>query len=283
MVYRYPPEVHEFVKTNATKMRDSMLAEECNKALGTNFTASTMKAFRGNHGYRNGKKQWTKEEYWKYQRRYPEGMYEFIRDNSWGVSSREMAAMVNEKFGTDFSQTMMKQFRQRHGIKSGVTGWYRKGNPPANKGKKLEEYIKDPERVKEIKKKLKATQFRKGDRPANEMPVGAIVVNSYGYKLRKKQMQGTQWERWEFLHRAVWEEQFGPVPDGMVVTFKDGNRLNCEISNLMLATKGEMAVMTKKGYKFEDPDLTETALHMVRLQICANKKRSHGRETENHK
>ena len=130
MVYRYPPEVHEFVKTNATKMRDSMLAEECNKTLGTNFTASTMKAFRGNHGYRNGKKQWTKEEYWKYQRRYPEGMYEFIRDNSWGVSSREMAEMVNEKFGTDFSQTMMKQFRQRHGIKSGVTGWYRKGNPP---------------------------------------------------------------------------------------------------------------------------------------------------------
>ena len=129
------------------------------------------------------------------------------------------------------------------------------------------------ERQKEIKKKLKATQFRKGDRPANEMPVGAIVVNSYGYKLRKKQMQGTQWERWEFLHRAVWEEQFGPVPDGMVVTFKDGNRLNCEISNLMLATKGEMAVMAKKGYKFEDPDLTETALNMVRLQISANKKR----------
>ena len=273
VIYRYPPEVHEFVKANAPKMRDSMLAEECNKALGTHFTASSMKTFRGNHGYRNGMKQWTKEEYWKYQTRYPQGMYEYVRDNSWGVSSKEMAEMVNKKFGTNFSQTMMKQFRQRHGIKSGLTGWYQKGHPPGNKGKKLEEYVTDPDRLEEIRKRMAPTQFKKGERPVNEMPVGTIVVNSDGYKLRKKQMTGGLWDRWEQLHRAVWEEHNGPIPEGMIVTFKDGDKLNCSIDNLMLITRGESAVMAKKGYRFKDPELTEAALNMVRLQIRANQKR----------
>ena len=65
-VYRYPPEVHEFVKEWAPKLRDRELAEACNEKLGTSFTASSMKAFRGNHGYKNGmKRYYTKEEYEK--------------------------------------------------------------------------------------------------------------------------------------------------------------------------------------------------------------------------
>lgn len=270
---KYPPEVHEWVKAHAPKMRDRMLAEECNKALGTHFTEKTIKAFRGNYGYRNGKKQWTSEEYWKYQTYYPKGMIEFIRENSWGTPSKEMAEMVNAKFGTSYSPTAIKQLRQRMGVKSGVTGWYRKGRSPENKGKTLEEYIKDPERVKDIKRRISATQFKKGQRPFNELKVGAIVVNTDGYKLRKKQMTGTLWERWEFLHRAVWEEHNGPIPKGMVVTFKDSDRLNCDISNLMLITKGVNASLTRKDYRFCDPDLTETAANMLTLQQAAAKRR----------
>lgn len=269
-IYRYPQEVHDFVKKWCPKLRDDDLAEACNKELGTQFTPKSIKAFRANHGYRNGKKQWTKEEYWKYQKRYPKGMYEFVRDNSWGVSSSEMADMVNEKFGTSFTRTMMKQFRQRHGIKSGVTGWYQKGRPPGTKGKTIEEICKgDPEKLARVR----ATQFKKGDRPVNELPVGAIVVNSDGYKLRKKQMEGTLWERWEFLHRAVWEEHNGPIPEGMMVSFKDNNKLNCDIDNLMLLTRGENSALTHYGYRFEDPDLTEAGLALVKLKQAAAKKK----------
>lgn len=265
-VYKHPPEVHEFVKEWAPKLRDRDLAEACNEKLGTNFTASSMKAFRGNHGYRNGKKQYTKEEYWKYQTRYPQGMYEFIRDNSWGVSSAEMAKMVEEKFGAHFTPTGMKQFRQRHGIKSGLTGWFRKGNPPGNKGKKLEEYVKDPDRLEDIRRRVAQTQFKKGHRPANELPVGTIVVNADGYKLIKLQMEGTLWERWEPLHRHVWKEHHGPIPEGGVVTFKDTNKLNCDISNLMLVTQGENAQLTGLNLRFSDPDATMAGLNIIRLK-----------------
>lgn len=269
-VYRYPPEVHEFVKEWAPKLRDQDLAELCNRELGTSFTTTGMKSFRGNHGYRNGQKQWTSEEYWKYQTYWPAGMYEFIRDNSWGVSSREMAEIVNEKFGTQFTPNRMKSFRAKYKIRSGVTGWYQRGHSPGTKGKTIEEICgHDPEKLAWVR----STQFKKGHRPANEMDVGTVMVNSNGYKIRKVSMTGTQYERWEFLHRAVWEEHNGPIPDGMVVIFKDGDKSNCDISNLMLATRGEMAVITKKDLRSHDPDLTETAVYMARLQMAASKKK----------
>ena len=58
-VYRYPQEVHDLVKEWAPKLRDRELAALVNDKCGTNFTDQSMKAFRGNHGYRNGMKQWT--------------------------------------------------------------------------------------------------------------------------------------------------------------------------------------------------------------------------------
>lgn len=270
-VYRYPPEVHEFVKKWAPKLRDEDLAEACNRELGTHFTAAKMKSFRANHGYRNYKKQWTSEEYWKYQKRYPQGMYEFIRDNSWNVSSKDMAKMVKERFGVDFTQSGMKQFRQRHGIKSGVTGWFQKGNPPGTKGKTLEEICGyNPEKIARVK----ATWFKKTHSPSNLLPVGSVTVNKDGYLIRKKAMEGVQWERWEFLHRAVWEEHNGPIPDGMAIIFKDGDRQNCDISNLMMVTKRENAALNK--YRSEHPEITEMAAALVKLKLAAADKRKQG-------
>lgn len=278
-IYKYPPEVHEFVKQWCPKLRDKELAAACNKELGTAFTASTMRSFRGNHGYRKGRKTCTDNEaYWKYQTRYPQGMYEFIRDNSWGKSSQEMADMVNDRFGTKWTMTGMKQFRKRYGISSGLTGRFRKGQASANKGKKLDDIIKDPDRAADVRQRMAATQFKKGERPANERPVGSIVVSSEGYCLRKKQMEGSLWERWEFLHRAVWEEHYGPIPEGMVVSFRDSNRLNCDISNLMLITKGENASLTRCGYRFEDPDLTDAGLSLIRLKNTAKEAKKHKRK-----
>ena len=266
----YPPEIEDYVRQMSPLLRDQELAVAVNEKFGTAFTASKMKSYRGNHGILNYQKQLSHEEYWKYQTKWPKGMFEFIRDNSWGVSSEEMANLVNEKFGTDFNKHRMKVFRAKYGIRSGVTGWFQKGRAPATKGKTLEEICNnDPEKLA----KVRETWFGKGHRPANEMPIGTIVVTSDGYKIRKKQMSGTQWERWELLHRAVWEEHNGPVPEGMVVVFRNGDRQNCDISNLMLAAKSEVPVMTRKGYWSEDPDLTETALNLVRLQQTAMKKR----------
>jgi hypothetical protein len=275
-VYSYPPEVHKFIKENAPKMRDEELAKVCNEKFGTEFTVSKLKSFRGTHKYPNGLGRWSREEFWKYQTRYPKGMYEFIRDNSWHVSSAEMAEMVNEKFGLHFSPSSMKQFRTRYGIKSGCTGWFQKGHPPANKGKTIEEICQyDPEKIA----RSKQTRFKKGHRPVNELPIGTVVVNAEGYLLRKKQMEGGQWDRWEHLHRAVWEEHNGPIPEGMMVTFKDNDKSNCSIDNLMLITKGENSALTRLGYRTEDPELTEAGLNVIRLKHKAKELKKSSKRT----
>lgn len=274
-VFRYPPEIEDFVREWSPKMRDQELALKVNEKFGTSFTAKSIKAYRGNHKIRNFKKQLSHEEYWKYQTKYPKGMYEFIRDNSWNVGSKKMAEMVEEKFGYHFSPVGMKQFRQRHGIKSGCKGWYQKGHPPGTKGKTIEEICKfDEEKLERVK----STQFKTGNRPSNELPVGALSINKDGYVLRKKQMEGGTWDRWEFLHRAVWVEHNGPVPEGMNVTFKDGNKLNCDINNLILMTRGELANMNKKGYFSEDPERTVAALNLVRLKKAAASKQKERRK-----
>ena len=266
MIWKYPEEVHEFVKEWCKHLRDADLARECNERFGTAFTASGMKSFRGNHGYRSGMGNGlTSEEY--EARHYPPGMLAYIREHSWGVSSKEMAERVNERFGTHFTATAMKQFRQRHGIKSGLTGWFRKGRAPGNKGKRMEEFT-SPEAIARSAK----TRFKPGNHPKNELPVGTIVKNTDGYLLRKKSMQGTQWERWEMLHRAIWEEKNGPVPKGMMLTFLDGDRENCSIDNLELITQRENSLLLRRGYRSGDAKLTKAGILAVRLEIAAKER-----------
>lgn len=264
MIYRYPQEVHDFVKAHCKDLYDDELAEACNKALGTSFTASKMKAFRANHGYKTDRCTNSTETYWRRQKKWPKGFLEYVKENSWGVSSKDLAERVNEKYGLSVTPAMMKGFRQRHGIKSGVTGWFQRGHPPANKGKTIDEYM-SPETAAKVRK----TAFKKGNRPVNELPLGAETVSSFtnGYRMRKKQMDGKEYDRFEYVHRAVWEEHNGPIPEGMCVIFKDRNKMNCDIDNLMLVSKREALRMGRKGYFSECPEATEAGLNLVRIGL----------------
>ena len=87
-----------------------------------------------------------------------------------------------------------------------------------------------------------------------------------GYLARKRQMTGSMWERWELLHRAVWEEHNGPIPDGYCVVFRDGNKQNCNIENLTLMKRDELATMNKRKMFSECPEVTDARLALVRIE-----------------
>lgn len=264
---KYPPEVHDFVRENCTKHRDAELAEMCNEQFGTAFTKSKMKAFRGNYSYKNGLRNLSKEEYRKVQTKFPQGMYEFVRDNSYGIPSAELAEIVKEKFGIDISPANMNAYCQRNGINRGIPGWFQKRHEPANKGKKASEYT-----TPEALERSRRTQFKKGNIPKNYVPVGTITIAS-GNKLIKISDTGEQWDRWKYLSRYIWEQHNGPIPEGMCVAFKDGDSLNCDISNLILMTRGEIATMNKKGFRADIPEVTEAGLNVVRLIKTAKERR----------
>ena len=65
----------------------------------------------------------------------------------------------------------------------------------------------------------------------------------------------------------VYEQGHGPVPKGMVVSFKDGDKTNCEPDNLMLISKAELLNLNQKGYKDLPADLKPSVLALAKLQV----------------
>lgn len=64
------------------------------------------------------------------------------------------------------------------------------------------------------------------------------ITNSGYYKVGGK-----------LLHRILWEENIGKIPDGMEVNHKDGNKLNNDLNNLELVTHKENSIHAHKILK----------------------------------
>lgn len=114
---------------------------------------------------------------------------------------------------------------------------FKKGHQPATKGKQMHTLIKKKESIKA----WKSSMFKSGHKPYNTGKNGEIRWrNVPGYFfIRIEQNQ------WEFLHRHIWEEENGPVPEGCNIIFIDGNRHNCQLENLKCITNAELAEMNR--------------------------------------
>ncbi len=89
----------------------------------------------------------------------------------------------------------------------------------------------------EIRGGATKTTFKKGNRPANSVPVGTIRKNTDGY-MRKKIAEPN---KWIFVSHLVWEEHNGPIPKGYAVFHVNGVFSDDRIENLMLMTKSEVS------------------------------------------
>lgn len=95
---------------------------------------------------------------------------------------------------------------------------FKKGNKPANAGVK----------GWDSGGRSHETRFVKGQRSSNWMPIGSTRVNADGYLDRKVADTGYMPDDWKAVHRLVWIEARGPVPDGHVVRFKPGRKTTDE-------------------------------------------------------
>lgn len=270
MSRRYPPEVHEFIQEHVKGVTCAELARMTNEACGTDFDEVRMHAYKHNHHLKSGTKT-GKPKGWSPV--YPEDMADYMRSIAKGRNCHEIAKLINEHYGKQIiDASRVRAFKKNHGITSDIDTRFKKGQESPTKGKKQTDFM-SPEAIE----RSKATRFKKGNTPPNLLQVGSIVKSTDGYLLRKKQMEGAQWERWEFLHRAVWEENNGPIPEGMMVSFKDKNKENCSIDNLMLISNAENLELHRMGLRFEDPDLTEAGLNVVKLRIKTRERRNEQR------
>ena len=215
----WPEEVIAWLRENVPGRTTKQVTELINqqgfdKKYGMVFSDAVIKNAKNRYGIKSG----TNGGFPKgYSPKYPEGMESYIRSIATGRKTKEIAELVSAHFGIEFSEKQCKAYKKNHDIISGVDCRFEKGHVPANKGKPMSQ---------EQYEKCRATMFKKGDVPANHMEVGEYTHTTDGYLIRKVKETGPQWERFEFVHRAVWEEHNGPVPEGKMVSFLDGNKDN---------------------------------------------------------
>lgn len=257
MIWKYPDEVGDYIAAHVsgTTTRDltAQLNEKYSEKYGIVFTESRIKSYKKNHNLKSGTRCGKAAGF---SSKYGPEVMQFIQDNAAGRSNEELAEMVKAKFNISFTAENARAFKARHKIRSGIDCRFQTGRIPGNKGKKG---TCSPGSEK--------GWFQKGNKPVNTKKVGTYSHTTDGYLIRKVKESGNQWEKWEFVHIAVWEEHNGPVPDGMMITFLDGNKDNCSIENLAAVTNNVNLELNRRKLRFENPDLTSAGINLAKLNV----------------
>lgn len=260
MSRRYPPEVHAFIRENVAGRTTEELAAITNAAFGTTFTKHSMKSYKANHKLKSGTPLGNPKGH--ITKKFPQPIVDYIYAHCRGVGPTEMAKQLNSQFGTEYTKVQIKAFYGNHGLSSGLTGRFEKGNVPPNKGK-TGYYAPGCEK----------TWFKKGHQPWDTVPVGTVIAKSDGYLWKKIDDKPGVWtQNWRQLHLLVWEEVNGAVPEGYRVIFKDGNKANCSIENLALVSLAENLVLNRYGLRTVHAAHTETGILIAKVKIAAEKR-----------
>lgn len=180
--------------------------------------------------------------------KYTPEQIDFIRENITKMTWKDLAKLFNKTFGTNLSNKALSATGKRYCIKSGRTGQFEKGKVPWNKG------------VKGLNLGNKATQFKKGHRPYNWVPIGTERISKDGY-VEVKIQEGKFQKNWKGKHILIWEQYHGrPVPPGYVVIFGDGNNRNFDPENLLLVSRAQLIRMNQHGLIKNDTELTKTGI-----------------------
>lgn len=172
----------------------------------------------------------------------------YLKEITQGRYHKEITELMNKKFEYKFNVMQIKGAIRRYKLNTGLTGQFKVGNIPYNKG------------VKGLKGANK-TSFKKGQIPVNYRPVGSERVNIYGYTEIKVEDPN----KWRLKHVVIWEKHNGPVQKGYNIIFGDGNKQNLDIDNLILVSKRQLLILNRKKLIFNDSNLTRVGLNVAKV------------------
>ena len=184
---------------------------------------------------------------------------EHMREIIPGRSSKEIAQMMNERYSLQMTAEQVRAWKKNHKVSSGYDTRYRPGRSSWNSGRKF------PGRTN-------SGCFTDGHEAENSLPIGSIRKHG-GYWV-KKTTNFAKNDNWEYLHRLIWEEANGPVPDDCIVIFLDGNKDNLDLENLMCVTRAAACIANNKyGTVKGEPELNRAILQVSQLRRTINEKK----------
>ena len=247
---KYSQEVVDFVRENAKGKRLNEIVEITNKYMGTDFNESKMKAFLSKKGIKTGTKRGIPAG--QPTDLFPQEIMDYIKENHKGIGPSEMAGILNDKFNKNYKKDQIKRYYGSKKLNSGVSGRFEKGIQPWNKGRKG------------VTTGGKDTQFKKGHRPSNWVPIGSERFTADGYWEVKVQ-DGKKQHNWRRKNMVIYEKHHGKIPPGHVVLFGDGDVTNFDIDNLILVSRRQLSTLNKMGLIKSDADLTRAGINIAKL------------------
>lgn len=189
----------------------------------------------------------------------------------------DYARQFNERFGREVDAKNLHALRKRKGWKTGRTGCFKKGQEPANKGKKCE-----PGKGGNHPN-ARRTQFSKGERRGVAVklykPVGTERLSRDGYLERKINDGMPLQSRWRAVHLIEWEAVNGPIPAGHCLKCLDGNKTNTAPDNWEAIPRSLLPRLAggnryKRVLAYDDaaPEVRPALLTVAKLAHAARKK-----------
>lgn len=191
-----------------------------------------------------------------YGHQYTTEEQQFMTEYVPGHSYREIQKAFIEKFGWEISLSQVNSYIGNHHLSTERTGRFQKGQEPPNKGKKGI-----------CAAGCEKSWFKKGHIPANYRSVGSERVNVDGYI----EVKVADPNKWKLKHRVVWESVNGKIPKGYIIIFRDNDKTNTDIDNLLLIKRGTHAVLNHTGLCEYSGEFKETAICIAELKAATSK------------
>ena len=157
---------------------------------------------------------------------------QFLKDNYLVMTFNDIAKIIGrskygvrnriKKLGLVIPVEVLKQ--------RSIDSHIKKGSVPPNKGKQMPAELRD---------KISHTWFKGGSLPHNTKHDNDISVRMHKRCGKHYKYIRISQAVWVPYHRYTWEQVYGAVAENHLISFKDGNTMNCNIENLECITMSE--------------------------------------------
>lgn len=242
----------DFLRVEYKKMKAEDLTIAFNEKFKMNQTLSSIRSVLRKNGIKCGRTG--SDRLINHVRLFTKAQENFVRIEYKKYKIKSLTKIFNEQFNTVMTEKQIKSMVSRRKIHAGRNGCFKKGNKPWNADTKGQG-LTGPNKG----------SFKKGTVPPNRKPMGFERISKDGFieiKVDERNPYTGFSTRFKHKHRHVYEQNYGPIPDGMVVALKDSDPQNCDPDNLMLVSRTELLFMNGMQYS-KAPELIKPSLAVV--------------------
>lgn len=245
----YTKEQLDFLRTGYKSMTVENLTREFNTEFNENKTVVAIKAILYKNGIKCGRAYG--ERLIPRYRIYSDDHLDFLREGFKTQEISELTKAFNDHFGMDKTVVQIHGLMSRKGIRANRTGHFAPGHKSWNAGTKG-------------KTKRNKTSFKPGQLPPRTKPIGYERIGKDGYMEVKV---SNTYPFFQYKHVKIYIENYGPVPKGHCVIFKNSDNRNFAPENLEAVSRAELLKLNQNGYKKHHPDLKPAVLALSKLQV----------------